>query len=335
MCLQINRSFFKNEMKNSEIKKSEPINQPNKPKEEIKGDSVLFKNLKQGKIINTSISIELSKDINKDVNISNEEIFKKIQNFQGDYKIKKGLSLKQKSDIEKFNPDQKKMLVKALNELENFKNGKIKASDYMMNLFEYASELSGNDSKKFINLTGEVFSEVPDALDFFRKVLGAGPKTSGAILEPLYEEVIKTRGGAGTNAGLNENIVDDVDINNTTTHHIGEFLQVGYNRGEHLGKLADDIIDRDIKIIGMKFNEGDIRSAYFASILGDAMKDKKINPQQAVKMIRWTYTNEHNGKEPPPFGSKETQGNFTKWKDYKIDNWIKAYNKAFPNDKII
>lgn len=333
MCLQINRNNSFNEVnqnKNTPVKTELKDDISDKNITVIKSDSANVNILKQGSVKIASISFET----NKDLSISNQEIFKKVESLQKDANIKVGLSEKQKDDISKFNPDQKKMFVKALEEMENFKNGKNDASGYMMNLLKYAAELSGKDSKKFINLSGEVFSEVPDALDFFRKILGGGPKTSGGILEPIYEGVIKTHGGAGVSAGFNENITDDLDKNNTITHHIGEFLQVGYNRGESLGKLADDIIDGDVKIIGMKRNEGDIRSAYFASMLGHAMKENKISPEGAVKMIRWTYTNHHEGKEPPPFGTKKIHGEYVKWNQYKFDDWVKAYNKAFPNDKL-
>lgn len=238
---------------------------------------------------------------------------------------------KQLNEIRNFDLPHREMFIKSLQELESLKNGKTNAADYMINIMKYAADLSGNDRKKFVDLVGEMFSDIPIPLDIFRKILGAGPHSAGNLLEPMLDKIVEKQGGS---FGFNSNITDDIDKNNTMTHHAGEFLQIGYNRGGWLGKLAADAIDRNTGFIQSKLNEGDIRSGYFSSMVGSALKKNIITPHDAVKLFKWAFTTSHGGKEPPLYGSKETQGNYLKWGDYKIENWVSAYNRAFPNDPI-
>jgi len=260
------------------------------------------------------------------------EITSLVNSMHAELKAVNKITPKQLKEIQNFDLPQRDMFVTAIQQLELLKNKKISAADYMMNIMQHAADLSGNDHKKFVKLTGEAFSDIPIPLDLFRKALGAGPHTAGNLLEPMLDKIVEEQGGS---FGFNNNVTDDIDpVKNTMTHHAGEFLQVGYKRGNFIGKLAGNIIDRNTLIIQDKKNEGDIRSSSFSVMTGAALKDNRITPQDAVKLFSWAFREDSGGKTPPPYGSKETEGKYLKFKDYKIENWLKEYNKAFPNEPI-
>jgi hypothetical protein len=259
------------------------------------------------------------------------EIALLVTGMHNELKAINKITPKQLKEIQDFDPVKRDMFLTSLRQLESLKAGEINAAGYMIGIMQHAAELSGNDSKMFVTLVGEMFSDIPIPLDPFRRILGAGPHTAGNLLEPMLDRIVEKQGGS---FGFNANITDDIDWKNTITHHAGEFLQVGYNRGAFIGKLAGNIIDRNTLIIQDKKNEGDIRSSSFSAMVGAALKDNKIKPLEAVKLFSWAYTTSHGGKYPPPYGADETPGKNLGFKDYKIDNWVNAYNKAFPEAAI-
>lgn len=266
--------------------------------------------------------------------ISTDSLANRVESLYNRFSVKSAEKVNNlKEVISGFKDDQKEVFACAVEQLENIKDNKADSSDYMINILKKSSELAGNNSQKFIQLVGEVFSEKEGSFDFFRKVLGAGSHKAGNILEPLLVEIISEGKGAGVEAGFNSNMTDDIDRNNTMTHHYGEFIQVGFHRGETLGKIASFVIDTPYIMPSMTYNNGDVRSGYFASMLGDGLRDKKIKPADVVKLTQWAYTNEHNGLKDPPFGRVD-KDEFMNWSQYKIDKWIKDYNQAFPDDPI-
>ncbi len=270
----------------------------------------------------------------KPVSIANYKtaIGEKLSSLHNELKAKEAITTGQLNDIKNFDPLKQDMFLTSLKEMESLKAGKTNAADYMLNIMNHAADLSGNDGGKFIDLVGEMFSDVPIPLDFFRRILGGGPHSGGNVLEPMLDRVVESQQGSH---GFNPNMTDDIDKNNTLTHHVGEFLQVGYNRGNFLGKFAAGVIDSGyIGIIQSQKNEGDVRSGYFSTMIGSALKKNKISPHDAVKLFRWAYAENHGGKQAPPFGSRETEGKYMNWSDYNIKKWINAYNKAFPNAQI-
>lgn len=325
---------YPNKVVVSNSKKSE--NNKNEPliKLEVLKDSISLTN--SNKSTKPIVTVSLTENNDKEIlSVANykDKIVPHISKFYEDLKLENKLTTKQIKDIQNFSPEKKELFVKCLNELEALKSKKITAADYMINIMSHSVNLSGNDNKKFVELVGEVFSSVPIPLDPFRKILGAGPHSGGNILEPMFDKIIEEQGGS---LGFNSNVTDDISKTNNMTHHVGEFLQVGFNRGSIIGKLSTDAIDRNLTfgLIQDKVNEGDIRSGYFSVMVGDALNDNKITPTDAVKLFKWAYTTEHGGKESPIFGAKETPEKYMNWKDYKIESWIEAYNKAFTDNKI-
>jgi hypothetical protein len=326
--------YVKNNPSSSNVNKSDNIKNISSEKVNVVKDNVSVtnfgnKNIKPTLIINL---VDNNKDIITPKNYK-EKIESRINDLHDNLKVNTKITNKQITDIKNFDPMRRDIFIKCIDELESLKSKKIKASDYMINVMNHAVNISGNNNEKFVELVGEVFSSVPIPLDTFRKVLGAGPHSGGNVLEPMLDKIIENQGGS---LGFNSNITDDISDINNMTHHVGEFLQVGFNRGSFVGKLATDAIDRNLTfgLIQDKVNEGDIRSGYFSVMVGDALNDNKIKPNDAVKLFKWAYTTDHGGKEQPIFGGKETSGDNMNWNDYKIENWIKSYNKAFPNNII-
>jgi hypothetical protein len=344
MCIRIVRNNSQVELSGSMFPSS---NQPVTPElnicNEVTIDAVKLKNLpKTSGIPSAMVSVSglisgntFTTGVNRNIINSSEyktEITSLVYGLHSELKAINKITPKQLMDIQSFDLVKRDMFITSIQELESLKARKTNAAGYMMNIMKHAADLAGNDNKKFVNLVGEMFSDIPIPLDWFRKILGAGPHTAGNLLEPMLDKVVEEQGGS---FGFNANITDDIDSNNTMTHHVGEFLQVGYNRGSFIGKLAANIIDRNTVIIQDRINEGDIRSGSFSAMVGAALKDKTINPQDAVKLFSWAFTTDNGGKYPPPFGATETEGKNLKFSDYKIENWIKDYNKAFPDSPII
>ena len=238
----------------------------------------------------------------------------------------------QKLQIVHMPEDQKEMYKETLKELRDLQDGKISPSEYMMNTLDNAADLAeknGRDpdswnvfkptqGEKFVNYVGLVMSEVPMGFwkDAGRELVGGGPNISGSALESLYQSVVAP---GRANDGFNPNITD-TDNSNSITHHFREFLVVGYNAGKTIADAAAATIDSPVK------NPGDVRDGYFASMLGSALYKGKISPREAANLTEWAYT-AHGGKQPPWGATAEAGTYLDPGKDYKIEDWMKAYRE--------
>jgi hypothetical protein len=233
-----------------------------------------------------------------------------------------------KKALEKLSGNERVMLGYALEDLKKMA-GDPQATEarYMMNMLNHAGDLAGGDRKKFVDLAASVLSAPAGGygMEASRAMAGGGAHISGEICEPFLVEIVTPRGGSGENQGLNPNIVDSEDKDSTVTHHYAEFLKTGFNRGQSLGDVATLIMDKPWK------NPGDVRNGYFAVMLGHSLFQERLTPADSIKLTEWAYTKQPAGGPQPLWGEKEKGKDLG---DYEIENWVKAYNKAFPNSKI-
>lgn len=240
-----------------------------------------------------------------------------------------------KKELEKLSADQRLMMGFALEDLKKMSGStKFTESQYMMNVLKHASELSGGDYKKFVDLSaGGVMSEPPAGgfigvgLEAGRRAAGGGAKVSGEICEGLLKVIVESRGGTDEKQGYNSKVIDSETKKSTVTHHYAEFLIAGCYRGQKLGDAAVLVMDKPWN------NPGDVRNGYFAVMLGDSLLDKRLVPSDIVKLTEWAYTQQKQGTgDAKPLWAEGD--NWRNMGDFKIDNWVKEYNKAFPNDPI-
>ncbi len=182
-------------------------------------------------------------------------------------------------------PIELQMTSLVLDELEALRAGRITPAQYMVNVMQHAADLARDNGHRFVELVGMAFSEVPseDALHAAgRDVLGAGPHPVGWLLEAIQASIVREAGGYTPETGFAAGVLD-VDPMSSVTHHFGELLRVGYYRGETLGDWAQDYLDGDE-------NPGDVHNGYFAVMLGAALANGEITPQEAVQMVEAAYT---------------------------------------------
>jgi hypothetical protein len=71
-------------------------------------------------------------------------------------------------------------------------------------------------------------------------------------------------------------------------------------------------------------------------MLGGGVSSGRISPRDAAKLHRWAFND--GQATPPPWGNdpeKAKDGNhFTSIADFRLRNWVTAYNEAHPNDPI-
>lgn len=238
----------------------------------------------------------------------------------------------QKLQIENLPEDQKEMYRFALDSLIDLKDGKISPADYMMNNLDNAVKLAEKNGREpgswnflktsreqlFVNYVGLVMSEEPMGFinDTGRELAGGGPHIAGSALETVYQAIVADKRGA---EGFNTNITDK-NTSDTITHHFREFLLASYNTNKTFADIEAVMIDDPKK------NPGDVRNAYYANMLGSALRMGVITPREAADMTRWAYT-KHGGKQPP-FGAANVDGSYLRpGKDFRIRDWLKAYRE--------
>ena len=232
------------------------------------------------------------------------------------------LTAEQRESFEDLSLLERYVFSKSLDEIDRLDAGEIDVADCMVNVMQHAADVSGGDGDLFVSLVGKLFTIEGGNLP--RRLLGAGSNTPGAVLEGIYSITAGMRGGSTVANGFNPNIIDAM-TGSTVTHHFGEFLRVGANRWNWLGRRAQDHID------DVKDNPGDVRNGYFAIMLGDGVSDGDLSPHQAVELTRWAFTQDH-GAAPPPWGTVDSgSSDFTSGADYRIADWIRAYDQAHPD----
>jgi hypothetical protein len=192
--------------------------------------------------------------------------------------------------------------------------------DYQYNVMQHAADIAGNDGKKFINLVQAAFSAPEDGYGAFQRY-GRGAAGTGAHRQGQYLESAFSR--TDDPASDYNPVVRDKDDNSTVTHHFGEFLKahgVGWKDPYDLVEMNDD----------KKKNPGDVRSGFFAVMLGDGLRNGDITPQQAVDLTRWAYSIDPGGTQGPPWGSDGNSTGYLSQDDYKgkLDDWVRAYDEA-------
>ncbi|QRN96376.1 hypothetical protein JRI60_46455 [Archangium violaceum] len=220
-------------------------------------------------------------------------------------------------------PEERRMFLATVKQLEAVKAGSLSPSQYMTNVMQSAADIAGNDGKKFAHLVHFAFNEPENAgyHETARKALGGGNIPAGSLLETTFKELDGDLNNAA--GGFNPNITDTAS-SSTVTHHFAEFLAVGSSTQgiPAVGNAAVEHIDDKTT------NPGDVRSGYFGVMLGNALKDGKVTPQQAVDLYRWAYTSQPSTMKPPPWGTQETGAYLDPSKDYDINAWMRMYEAA-------
>ncbi|MBI2263644.1 MAG: hypothetical protein HYU64_00500 [Armatimonadetes bacterium] len=251
------------------------------------------------------------------------------------------LTDEEKQAIQNLDEDDRHMYDATLDELESLNNGDTNESQYMINVMQHAADISGNDHDQFVHLVGMAFSEGNAGqsglgiMEGGRGVMGAGQNPAGVVLESMHQTINGQNGGSTVAAGFDPNIVD-ADPTSTVTHHFGELLQVGHNRGSKLAGSAQDFMDN------YATNPGDTRNGYFAAMLGEALRDQRITPQDAVNLTQWAFTNQDTTNKPWDTISPPTQdgvgglitrpiGSLFSDNQYDITEWVNGYNASHPN----
>ncbi|HEY8208014.1 MAG TPA: hypothetical protein VIG99_11075 [Myxococcaceae bacterium] len=219
-------------------------------------------------------------------------------------------------------PRERRMFLATVKQLEAAKAGSVTPSQYMTNLMQSAADIAGNDGKEFAHLVHFGFNEPAGGsyMTAGRGLLGGGNIPAGSLLEDTFKSLDNDVNN--TAGGFNANIID-VDPSSTVTHHFAEFLSIGSSL-QGFPALANQAVTT---IDNPKDNPGDVRSGYFGVMVGNALKDGKITPQQAVDLTKWAYTDQPAGMGPPPWGTANT-GTYLDPANYSIDDWLKAYQAA-------
>jgi hypothetical protein len=219
-------------------------------------------------------------------------------------------------------PQERRMFLATVRQLEGVQAGTVTPSQYMVNVMQSAADIAGNDGGKFAHLVHLAFNEPSSSysLNAERGLMGGGHIPVGALLEETFKEI---DGDQNTVAGgYNPNIID-VASESTVTHHFAEFLAVGNSlQGGALGNWGATVIDSATE------NPGDVRSAYFGVMLGQALRNGQITPQQAAELTAWAYTGSPASMDLPPWGNAGSTGYLDPNTDYNIQNWLRMYEEA-------
>ncbi|ADO73473.1 hypothetical protein [Stigmatella aurantiaca] len=238
------------------------------------------------------------------------------------------LTPEQEADIRDLSsPEERRMFLATVRQLEAVKAGSLTPSQYMTNVMQAAADIAGTDGKQFAHLVHFAFNEPLNTYvnERVRGILGGGNIPAGSLLETTFKELDGDRNSA--KGGFNPNITD-TDPSSTVTHHFAEFLAVGSSTTFNVSPL-DAFDNPAVEHIDDKtINPGDVRSGYFGVMLGNALKGGKVTPQQAVDLYRWAYTQPPSTMQPPPWGTQDTGTYLDPSKDYDITQWMQMYAEA-------
>lgn len=146
-----------------------------------------------------------------------------------------------------------------------------------------------------------------------RRAASGGPHEAGQAIERVFATL-----GHRTD-GLRETARDSQDRNNTLTHHYGEFLATGFRLGAPTRALAQNHVD------GPE-NPGDRRVGYFASTVGQALRDARLTTTDATRLATWALT-ESSGN---PF----IEGTATRFNSVQIADYVTRFNAVHPDAQI-
>jgi len=247
--------------------------------------------------------------------------------------------------IRTMKTDERQIVAVALNMQVAVADGHITNAEYMFKVMESAAIIARDDPERFLHLIALVFAKrtaktwhkglsiksyvASWVFEAGRTPLGGGYDAAGRFVEQTHNAYARssTRGVDGYNA----NVIDKVDpFGNTITHHLVEFLRVGFHRWPILGKWAQDVIDGDFSTLveeNAQINTGDIRSGYFGTMLGDALSRGAVQPREAVALVRWAYG--QHSESPPPWGTK-ANGAYLNWDNYNFEHWLAAFRNRRP-----
>lgn len=253
------------------------------------------------------------------------------------------LSPKDIDRFEKLDSNSRSVLDHALLQIEAYQRKEISAADYMTRVMSHAAEVSQGRGEVFVDLVGMVFSE-PQHAGYFdsgpkkgverlgRRLLGTVSHPVGSKIEMLHRHIYASQKGAAGATGFNPNVLEtarDGDATSTMTHHFAAFLEAGANRpGAMLGNIAVTFIDDPEE------NPVDVRNGFFAVMIGNNLAKGKLKPADAVELTRWAYATEHSRQAAPPWGKNRGKGTYLEPGDYKIQDWVRAYNEAFPKQPV-
>lgn len=249
--------------------------------------------------------------------------------------------------------DERRQFNATLYELRRLKRGEISSSEYMTNVMQHAVDIAGNDREKFVNLVQMSFNAADEdsgsplhhkTVSQGQRWLAHGGENAGKFLEGIYRDMparldkVKSSDGNNLNDQFNPMVEDSEDRYNTVTHHFAEFLKSAFYEG---GAVADQWVTANDS---PDKNPGDVRNGYFAAMLGDALRNGKITPQDAVNLTRQAYS--PDAGQNPPWGHDALADNgayaqvlwmrtYTGYLDaghYNIDDWLAAYDRQNPDE---
>lgn len=245
------------------------------------------------------------------------------------------LSEEEQTAIRSLSPEEQAVYRTTLSELLRLRRGEISGSQYAVNVMQAAADVAGDRRSLFVDLVQMTFSDPDTFLTRIQRhaASGAGAHTAGSLIESAHYDLWTPGNAPGntTEGGWNPNVVDTEDENSTVTHHFGEFLRVGNrSRFQLRGMWAADACET---LNGLS-NRGDIRNGYFGVMLGYALREGQISPQDAVRMTEWAMTRNGERQANPPWGSTETETEFLSWSDYDFSAWVHRFNQAHPEAPI-
>lgn len=237
------------------------------------------------------------------------------------------LDASQLSSLKRLNPDERRMYGAALAQLDALKSGTINAAEYQANLMDAAARLAGDDGKKFVELAALPMSAgtMGVIFDGVRAAAGAAPNYAGSAIELASQTARFGNGKKDPNTGFNPMVLDNEFPGDTITHHFGAYLQVAANRSTNLSEAVALLRDSP------DTNPGDVRNGMFGAMLGGAAADRKLIPTDIARLNRWAMS--ADAKPPPPWGNDAKVANspaFTSMSDFKLADWVRAYNTAHP-----
>jgi hypothetical protein len=218
------------------------------------------------------------------------------------------LNAEERDGISACTTHEQQMILATLDRLDQVKAGTLTSAQYMISVLRDAARIAGNNTEEFTTLVGLVFCE--QRTHWFergRVWLGAGFRAEGWAIESTFRKIESHHGVDG---GYNASIVDSEDIGSTVTHHFGEFLRVGEHTSRFIGMAAGWYIDSKTT------NPGDVRSAYFAVMVGNALSSGDISIADAISLTEWAYTT-----NTAPWGP----GTYLEKRDYHIEDWLRLF----------
>ncbi len=232
------------------------------------------------------------------------------------------------ADTRRLNTNELRMYEFSLGQLGQVAEGTLNPADYMFSVLDEAARIAGDDTGQFRHLVSFAFaSEPPEPFSGENLAGRHGHLAGSTIEETLYGLAVKMR---NADQGFNPVIVDSTDPNGSTvTHHFGAFVELAQGL---LGGLGIQQAHHDLGDAGN--NPGDVRNGNFGGMVGYAMRENKLSPQDLSALIRWAYSATPDAPAPWATPATDPQGNGVPFgsdpSHFDLSTWVELYNQAHP-----